>query len=118
MDAWKGILGITLIILEVAIYLAVIGLPIFYIIKFIKAGMGGQDIYTKWTIMNVVLGILVWKLGLISVIAEIITYLIAKDHKAKEEKWNEQYTNTTYEPGPGSDSHYEQWKAEREERED
>lgn len=91
---------------------------LFLIIEYVKRGMAGENVYTKWTIGNVILGVFLWRLGIVSVIAEIITYLIAKDHKAKEEKWNEQYTNTTYEPGPGSDAHYEQWKAEREERED
>lgn len=99
--------------IAIGIALVIIGLPIFCIIKFVKKGMAGEDVYTKWTIFTAVFCILVFPIGLSSAIAEIMTYIMSKDRKNKNA--NEQkYRGCYHEPNPGSTADYERWKAERE----
>ena len=99
------------IIITITVAYFILVWPIFKIIRYIKAGMAGNDIYTKWTIFTVVIAIPIWPYAILSGFAEIITYIIASNKKKDTEH---QRPSSTHEPSPGSSADYERWKAERE----
>ena len=108
----RTLMGILRLLIGFAIMIAIVAVPIKAIIHHIKKGMALEDVYTTWTILTVILLIFLRTYGIVSLIAEIITYIIARN-KMKDKKENGQKTHG-YTPSPGSNAHYEQWKAERE----
>ena len=106
------VIGLLFVFVGFGLSIALIIAPIKAIIKLIKDGMELKDVYTAWTILTVILLIFLRIYGIASLIAEIITYIIARNKKKDAQNaYSQAHKN---EPSPGSAADNERWKAERE----